>query len=252
MGDIAADSGAEPLGDVRLTLRELADRSGMTARNIRAHQTRGLLPPPESDGRQARYGASHLARLRTITALQKRGFNLVAIEQMLADGEELAGLVLRPRLGPVRGTVPVDDEVTVSPEAIAAMRAVDPEYPERLARAQVLTRQADGAWRTSAGLSALGTALWAHGINWMDLDVRLSNAGAAAAATARLLAAELVRLARADADADAAGDGEVRARVEDQMAMALAFYTQLFEVALVRSFAVEIDALLEDHPAQKR
>jgi hypothetical protein len=188
------------------------------------------------------YAASHLARLRTITALQKRGFNLVAIEQMLAEGEELAGLMLRPRLEPVHGTVPVDDEVTVSPEAIAAMRAVDPEYPERLARAHVLSHREDDSWGTSAGLTALGTALWAHGVNWMDLDVRLSDAGVDAARTARLLAAEQVRLARANA----VGECEVRARVEDQMAMALAFYTQLFEVALVRSFVVEIDTLLED------
>ena len=29
-----------------MTIRELAERTGMTVRNIRAHQTRGLLPPP--------------------------------------------------------------------------------------------------------------------------------------------------------------------------------------------------------------
>ena len=29
-----------------MTIDELARESGMTARNIRAHQSRGLLPPP--------------------------------------------------------------------------------------------------------------------------------------------------------------------------------------------------------------
>ena len=32
---------------VRLTIEELAHESGMTVRNIRNHQSRGLLPPPE-------------------------------------------------------------------------------------------------------------------------------------------------------------------------------------------------------------
>ena len=33
---------------VELTIDELAHETGMTARNIRAHQSRGLLPPPAS------------------------------------------------------------------------------------------------------------------------------------------------------------------------------------------------------------
>ena len=32
---------------VRLTIGELAQAAGMTVRNIRNHQSRGLLPPPE-------------------------------------------------------------------------------------------------------------------------------------------------------------------------------------------------------------
>ena len=37
---------SHPQGEERLTIDELAARVGMTARNIRAHQSRGLLPPP--------------------------------------------------------------------------------------------------------------------------------------------------------------------------------------------------------------
>ena len=33
-------------GDL-LTIDELAQRTGLTTRNIRAYQSRGLLPPPE-------------------------------------------------------------------------------------------------------------------------------------------------------------------------------------------------------------
>ena len=33
-------------GDEQLTIDQLAQRTGMTVRNIRAHQSRGLLPRP--------------------------------------------------------------------------------------------------------------------------------------------------------------------------------------------------------------
>ncbi len=55
----------------------------MSARNIRAHQTRGLLPPPARHGRSAYYGPVHLWRLQRITTLQKQGFNLASIAAML-------------------------------------------------------------------------------------------------------------------------------------------------------------------------
>ena len=60
----------------------------MTVRNIRAHQSRGLLPPPEIRGRTGYYGPDHVARLRLITEMQAEGFNLKAIERLLeaADG----------------------------------------------------------------------------------------------------------------------------------------------------------------------
>ena len=33
--------------DADLTIDQLAQRTGMTVRNLRAHQSRGLLPPPD-------------------------------------------------------------------------------------------------------------------------------------------------------------------------------------------------------------
>ncbi|HEX2050927.1 MAG TPA: MerR family transcriptional regulator [Actinomycetota bacterium] len=66
-----------------MTVGELARRAGMTIRNVRAHQTRGLLPPPEISGRVAYYGPEHLARLRLVADLQQRGFNLGSIKSLL-------------------------------------------------------------------------------------------------------------------------------------------------------------------------
>jgi DNA-binding transcriptional MerR regulator len=71
--------------DEQLTIDELARRIGMTVRNIRAHQSRGLLPAPEVRGRTGYYGPDHVARLELIQELQADGFNLDLIRRLL-DG----------------------------------------------------------------------------------------------------------------------------------------------------------------------
>ena len=67
-----------------LTIDELARETGMTVRNIRAHQSRGLLPPPEVRARTGYYGREHVARLRLIQELQGNGYNLAAIKDLVA------------------------------------------------------------------------------------------------------------------------------------------------------------------------
>ncbi len=67
-----------------LTIDELARETGMTVRNIRAHQSRGLLPPPAVRARTGYYGREHVARLRLIQELQGNGYNLAAIKDLVA------------------------------------------------------------------------------------------------------------------------------------------------------------------------
>jgi DNA-binding transcriptional MerR regulator len=67
----------------QMTIDELARRTGMTVRNIRAHQSRGLLPPPDLRGRTGYYGDQHVARLELIRELQGDGLNLEAIRRLL-------------------------------------------------------------------------------------------------------------------------------------------------------------------------
>jgi DNA-binding transcriptional MerR regulator len=69
----------------KLTIDALAQRTGMTVRNIRAHQSRGLLPPPEIEGRTGFYGAEHVARIELIAEMQADGFNLTAIKRLLGN-----------------------------------------------------------------------------------------------------------------------------------------------------------------------
>ncbi len=71
----------------KMTIGELARRTGMTVRNIRAHQTRGLLPPPEVQGRTGYYGDEHVARIELTREMQAEGLNLEAIRRVLESAE---------------------------------------------------------------------------------------------------------------------------------------------------------------------
>jgi DNA-binding transcriptional MerR regulator len=75
-----------PETETELTIDELSRESGMTARNIRAHQSRGLLPPPKVRSRTGFYGDEHLVRIRLIQEMQGQGFNLKSIERLLELG----------------------------------------------------------------------------------------------------------------------------------------------------------------------
>jgi DNA-binding transcriptional MerR regulator len=78
----------------RITIDELGQRAGMTVRNIRAYQSRGLLPPPDVVGRTGYYGENHLARLELIKEMQGDGFNLSAIGRLLEGVGDSSGEVL--------------------------------------------------------------------------------------------------------------------------------------------------------------
>ena len=81
------------MGTDRLTIDELAAVVGMTTRNVRAHQSRGLVPPPSIEGRTGYYGPEHVRRLTQIRRLQDEGLNLAAIAKVLADGTLTRALV---------------------------------------------------------------------------------------------------------------------------------------------------------------
>ena len=92
--------GARTLGPVatkveELTIDELARRTGMTVRNIRAHQSRGLLPAPAVRGRTGFYGSEHAERIELIRELQADGFKLEAIGRLLDSAGGSSEEVLR-------------------------------------------------------------------------------------------------------------------------------------------------------------
>src|SRR6478609_9792708 len=101
----SAPPGAEE--EATLTVEQLAYETGMSVRNIRNHQSRGLLPPPEVRARTGYYGPDHVARLRLIQEMQAEGFKLSAISRLIgehgADADRFVGL--RQAV-----TAPFDDE----------------------------------------------------------------------------------------------------------------------------------------------
>jgi DNA-binding transcriptional MerR regulator len=85
----------EPDSPDQLTIEQLAAETGMSVRNIRAHQARGLLAPPEVRQRVGYYGPEHSAQLRLIRELQDDGFNLGGIKRLLQDSQGTAERLLR-------------------------------------------------------------------------------------------------------------------------------------------------------------
>lgn len=83
-----------PAGELRVG--ELAVATGVSVRNIRAYQDRGLLPPPRRTGRIVWYNAHHVERLGVITSLLERGFSIANIAELLTgwrEGGSIADLV---------------------------------------------------------------------------------------------------------------------------------------------------------------
>jgi DNA-binding transcriptional MerR regulator len=73
------------MSETQLTVEQLAYETGMSVRNIRNHQSRGLLPPPTVRARTGYYGAEHVERLRLIQQMQAEGFKLSAIKRLIGD-----------------------------------------------------------------------------------------------------------------------------------------------------------------------
>jgi DNA-binding transcriptional MerR regulator len=76
------------VGTSGLTIDQLAQRTGMSTRNIRAHQSRGLLVPPTLRGRTGYYTDAHVERIELIQRLQADGFSLALIKRLLRSARD--------------------------------------------------------------------------------------------------------------------------------------------------------------------
>src|SRR3954469_14795513 len=86
-GQLRSLEAVEPEADNDMTIDELAREVALSVRNLRSHQARGLLPPPEVRGRVGYYGAEHVERIRLIQELQGEGMKLDGIKRLLDASE---------------------------------------------------------------------------------------------------------------------------------------------------------------------
>jgi DNA-binding transcriptional MerR regulator len=132
--------------DNTLTIEQLAAQTGMTVRNIRAHQARGLLAAPERRLRVGYYGPEHLKRLELIRDLQREGFNLNGIKRLLDDSDGTA-----ERLQRFKRTIATAYDERPEQLTAAELAAKFPGEPlaalEHAARAGVLVDNGDGTYR---------------------------------------------------------------------------------------------------------
>jgi DNA-binding transcriptional MerR regulator len=129
-----------------MTVEQLAHETGMSVRNIRNHQSRGLLPPPDVRARTGYYGPGHVARLRLIQEMQAEGFKLSAISRLIgehgADADRFVGL--RQAM-----TAPFDDEapeVFTREELVERFGVDDPKLVGKAQKLGFLVRIADDSF----------------------------------------------------------------------------------------------------------
>ena len=148
-----------------LTVEQLAAEVGMSVRNIRNHQTRGLLPPPEVRARVGYYSAEHVARLRLILDLQADGFNLTAIERLLSGSDGLAERLLGLRRAVTTPFEQEQPEMVTAAELAERFGAVDAKDIARIRKLKLLVPLGDGRFEaTSPALMQAAEEVVALGI----------------------------------------------------------------------------------------
>jgi len=235
--------------DTWVTIDELASSTSMTVRNIRAHQSRGLLPPPRIVGRTGYYGPHHRRRLDQIRQLQDEGLNLAAIERILNDGRltDVAAGVFREAEGTV--VDPLDLLARLGGETVE----IGPDAVDRAVEAGVIAVQPDGIHVASPRLLAVAEDLARLGV---PLDAQFDAAQGLRAA-AEQVAETFMRLADAHlvtrVAIDTKGDlAHIEAAVERLHALARqaleAVFDQAMSARIADYFAAEA-APLDGEPA---
>jgi DNA-binding transcriptional MerR regulator len=130
--------------EYNLTVEQLASEVGMSVRNIRNHQSRGLLPAPEVRARVGYYNAEHVERLRLILDMQADGFNLAAIERLLSGSDGLAKRLLGLRTAVTTPYDPEAPEFITTEELLKRFGEVDGKDIERVRRMKLLIPVGDG------------------------------------------------------------------------------------------------------------
>jgi DNA-binding transcriptional MerR regulator len=98
---------ADDTASTDVTVDELARDVGLPVRTIREYQTMKLLPPPVRRGRVGFYNVEHRRRLDLIARLQRRGYSLAGIKDLLEAWD--TGTNLHSLLGVDVGPAALDE-----------------------------------------------------------------------------------------------------------------------------------------------
>ena len=151
----------------RLTIVELAARTGISVRTIRFYAGMDLIPPPEVRGRLGIYDECHVARLELVRDLQGLGFTLAAIEGYLAriprdrTPEDLA--LHRALLAPWLPEEPENVDRAGLDER--AGRPITDDDLRRLVQLGVIRERPPG------GLQLTSAEMLAYGLDLLDADL---------------------------------------------------------------------------------
>jgi DNA-binding transcriptional MerR regulator len=123
---------AEP--DESLTIDDLARRVQLPVRTIREYHTMHLLPPPGRRGRLGLYGGRHVQRLELITRLQRRGYSLAGIRDLLRAWESGTDLVTLLGVGQSQAALDEAPLRLTRAELLQRLPALDPATLSRAGR----------------------------------------------------------------------------------------------------------------------
>jgi DNA-binding transcriptional MerR regulator len=242
--------------DTRLTIEELAHESGMTVRNIRNHQSRGLLAPPEVLARVGFYGPAHVERLRVIREMQDDGFNLNAIKRLLSSSPGSAEQLSHFRRAIAEPDAGETPEVVSDAELTERFGGMDRRNREKAVALGVLLPLGDGKYEvpSPAMLRAAEEAV-ARGVTMqaaLTVVERLrTNSDAMARAFVRLFLDELWKPVRDSPDRDERWPEAVEA-LERLRPVASETVLALFRQSLAAEMQVAFERELERQAKRKR
>jgi DNA-binding transcriptional MerR regulator len=233
-GEDKGPSGSEGF----LTIEELSARIGMSARNIRAHRSRGLLPPPVVRGRVGLYGGVHIARLQLIKTLQEFGFNLTAIAAVLEHGSTYSQFLARLRERMVEGTASAD-WIELPQDSIDLLRGIAPELPEELVARGTLRRNEQGGFLCHPAMFGSGAELADRGMSAHAMTRVMHEVLGCVERVAAMLARELAAIS------PLREREEVERLLDDIAPLATQLYVTAFEIALPELVRRELFAAVQ-------
>jgi DNA-binding transcriptional MerR regulator len=234
-----------------LTIDELAQRTGMTVRNIRAHQSRGLLPPPTVRGRTGYYGDEHLGRIELIQEMQAQGFNLRAIRRLVDAAPEAGEEPLRFLRAVTEPYTQEEPETLTAADLSERWGTTDPKLLERAIKVGMLRPLGEGTYEDiSPRLTRAGGELARLGIPpeaALDLAARVRRHADGVARAYVDLFLERVWKPFEEAGAPEEQWPEVRAALERLRPLAADSLLAIFGVAMAEAseeaFGREMDRL---------